>query len=263
VSVVVDVDGVFVRGRLRVPHLSLTPGVVVVVGENGAGKSTLLDVLCGRVDVDAGRVVVRGVGAVVGNVDGAHDLAELRPQARARLVASLAQEPPPLPDLTVAARIAMGLMPRRGVDVDIAADDPAVVAAARAVDVVHLLSRRMGALSGGERRRAHLARALVDVDAAVVVVDEPFAGLDAAATASAVAALRARAATSVVVVSVHDVAVALALGGRLLGLKHEDGAGVIVVDGPLPDALKGAAPVWGDVKVVDDGDYVGVLVRRR
>lgn len=254
-SVVVDVDGVTVRGRLRVPRLSLTPGVVVVVGENGAGKSTLLDVIAGRVAVDGGRVVVR-VG------DSAHDLAALRPQARARLVASLAQEPPPLPELTVAARIAMGLMPRRGVDVDVAADDPAVVAAARAVDVAHLLSRRMGALSGGERRRAHLARALVDVVAPVVVVDEPFAGLDAAATACAVAALRARAATSVVVVSVHDVAVALALGGRLLGLKHTDGAGAIVVDGALPEALKSAAPVWGDVKVVDDGDYVGVLVRR-
>jgi ABC-type sulfate/molybdate transport systems ATPase subunit len=83
----------------------------------------------------------------------------------------------------------------------------------------HLADRDAGALSGGERRRVHLARA-VAIEPDVLLLDEPFAGLDAATRADllhdAAAAFRAGVAATVVVV--HDRAEAWALADRLVVL---------------------------------------------
>lgn len=240
--------GVLVKDRLVVPSLTLSTGVTVVVGNNGAGKSTLLDLAAGVLRPNTGMVSSNGI-----------DIASLAPRVRAARLASLAQEPPRLDDVTVLARIGQGLAPRRGANVGLDARSRAAIATvATELGVQALLSRRLGSLSGGERRRVHVARVLVDDEADAVVIDEPFAGLDQASSGLLVAALKRRAARQIVVVSVHDIAVALALSGRLLGLA----AGAIVVDGALPEALHDAGAVWGDVKVVSDGDYVGVLVRR-
>ncbi len=83
----------------------------------------------------------------------------------------------------------------------------------------HLADRHADTLSGGERRRVHLARA-VAIEPDVLLLDEPFAGLDAATRADllhdAAAALRAGVAATVVVV--HDRAEAWALADRLIVL---------------------------------------------
>lgn len=241
---------VVVTGRVRA-SLRLGTGVTVVVGKNGAGKSTLLDVLAGVRGVDGGHVSLDDGSRVV-------DVSTLSPRVRAQRMASLAQEPPGLADVVVRDRIAQGLVPRRGAWAGIS-DDVAgrIAAVADELGVGALLSRRLSELSGGERRRVHVARALIDDDAEVVIVDEPFAGLDQRSSALLVAALRRRGERQIVVVSVHDVALALALSGRLVGLHDGD----VVVDGALPEALSQATAVWGDVKIVNDGDWVGVLVR--
>lgn len=240
---------VVVPDRLRVPSLTLSPGITVVVGENGAGKSTLLDVTAGVLRP------VRGTVALDGTT-----LVSMTSRARACAVASLGQDDDVGLQVVVAERIAQGLAPRRGLqalyDDEIAAH---VHAVAVEVGLVEKLDERVDRLSGGQRRRAGIARALVDDRVRVIVLDEPFSGLDAGASALVVAALQRRAQAGVaVVVSVHDVATALALGGRLLGVR----AGEIVVDGALPDVLPHAGVVWGDVRVVVDGDWVGVLRRR-
>lgn len=248
---VLQLDEVVVVGlggdRLRVPALALAPGLCVVVGENGAGKSTLLDVLAGLLRPTAGRVLLDGA-----------PLSSRSPTERARRVASLGQRPRGAPWLRVRERVAQGLIPRLG------AGPPSSPRVHRAVDevaaalgIAGLLDRPLAAVSGGEQQRAHVARALVDDEAGVVLLDEPFAGLDEAGSALLVRALRARAdAGAVVVVSVHDLGLAALLGGRVLGLR----AGVIVVDGAGLAGLEAAAPLLGSgLRVTSVDGAVGVL----
>lgn len=132
------------------------------LGPNGAGKSTTIDILCTFLQPDAGQVRVAGhvlgqaddaIRACIGVVfqDGVLDaLLTVRENLRARAAF-------------------YGL---RG-----AALDQAVDAAAQATDVQALLDRPYGKLSGGQRRRADIARALVHTPK-ILFLDEPTTGLD-------------------------------------------------------------------------------------
>jgi ABC-type sulfate/molybdate transport systems ATPase subunit len=165
--------------------------VVALLGPNGAGKSTLLAALAGILEPSGG-TVARG-GSV-----------------------ALALQSPDLARRSVARNIALALawwgVPRP--------ERPArVEGALQAMNAGHLAARAAGTLSGGERRRVHLARALA-VRPAVLLLDEPFAGLDAATRGEllddAGTAFRASARATLVVV--HDRAEAWALADRLLVL---------------------------------------------
>lgn len=242
-----------VPGRLQATTASFAGGeLVAVVGENGAGKSTLLDVLAGVLVPATGTVVLDGV-----------PLAQLSPRERARRIASLGQHPPQCDELSVEERIAQGLAPRRGP----ALLDEATRARARAVaeelGLVEHLATPLGALSGGFRRRAHVARALVDAEAKAILVDEPHAGVDLAQQGLVSQALLRRARQGqLVIFSVHDLAVALQCADRIVGLRQ----GAVVLDGPTADTLTPEAieRLYGvrGARVVVEGDAVGVLLPR-
>ena len=294
-STVLAADGVVVRAGARAildgVSLACAAGqVLVVVGENGAGKSTLLDALAGVRAIDAGRVrFVDGDAARTADVDrtgvarrsaeadGAGrgpasaedartdvDVHALPPRVRARLIASLSQGDPSSFALSAEARVGQGLAPRRGPHALL--DDAArgrVRAVADELGVAALLDRDLGSLSSGERRRVQLARALVDDEARAYVLDEPHAGVDVKHQALVTAAIRRRAARgAIVVVSVHELGVALALADRVVGVR----AGAVVVDGPPRDALSsaGVEKVYGvaGARIVDEGGVVGVLLPR-
>lgn len=258
VSIVVEQLQVGRPARLQVKALTLTPGITVVVGDNGAGKSTLLDTLAGVLKPTAGQVFV--------DDDAGHrlDVHAIPPRQRARCISSLGQQPPVVQGLLASERIAQGLVPRRGADARL--DDATrrrVADVAHELGIADLLSSPLHQLSGGQRQRVHVARALVDHEAAVVVLDEPFAGLDDAASGLLIAALRRRH-QQLVVLSVHDLGLAVALNGRLLGVR----AGQLVVDSTTEALLsptnEDAARIFADpVRVIVDGDAVGVLRRRR
>jgi len=150
---------------------------IAVVGRNGAGKSTLLHLLAGLEPVDAGRVT-RG--------------------ADARLAVVSQAEP-----LEPTATVAQVLVP--GQDVHQWATDPRIREVLQGLlggfDEA-LLARRLGELSGGERRRVQLAKALIaDVD--LVLLDEPTNHLDVDVVAWLADHLRQRSRLAVVVVT-HD-----------------------------------------------------------
>jgi ABC-type sulfate/molybdate transport systems ATPase subunit len=198
------------RGTRTVLHdvsFGLSPGeVVAVLGPNGSGKSTLLDALGGVLSPRGGSIERHGRVAVALQ---SADLA--RGSVLANVMAALAWWGVPRSERRPRAREALGLM---GAD--------------------HLADRPATALSGGERRRVHLARTIA-VRPDVLMLDEPFAGLDGAVRAALLqdtgAALRTAARASLVVV--HDRSEAWALADRLIILLD----GTIAAQGPPRDLL--------------------------
>lgn len=136
--------------------------LTALAGPNGAGKTTLLSVLAGLLVPDAGGVSLEGV-----------PLARLDRRERARRVAWLEQGARAAWGMTVREVAALGRLPHgdRG--------EAEVAAALAACGLEALAERRVDTLSGGEARRAMLARALATGEDALLL-DEPAADLDPA-----------------------------------------------------------------------------------
>ncbi|WP_312855221.1 sulfate/molybdate ABC transporter ATP-binding protein [Agromyces agglutinans] len=208
--------------------VALGPGeVLALLGPNGAGKSTLLGLLAGLLRPDTGRVVLDGRV-----LDEVAATTHVRPEHRR--IGLLGQDPCLFPHLTAAQNVAFG--PR-------AAGRPRCEASELAgewLDRVGLggfADRRPAELSGGQRQRAAIARALAAAPA-VLLLDEPFASLDAEIVIDVRRMLREQLAatgTSAIVVS-HDVLDAVVLADRTAVLER----GRIVDEGVTAAVL--AAP---------------------
>jgi ABC-type Mn2+/Zn2+ transport system ATPase subunit len=164
--------------------------LLAVVGPNGAGKSTLLKVLAGLIRPVAGSVTVLGRPATA-----AHSIAYV-PQAE-----EVDWDFP----VTVAAVVMMGRYGRIGIGRSPGREDRDRVAAAlESVGVAHLADRQIGALSGGQRRRVFLARALA-VDPELYLLDEPVTGVDVRTQDDMMDVLQAQAqAGRTVIATTHD-----------------------------------------------------------
>jgi iron complex transport system ATP-binding protein len=183
---------------------------VAVCGPNGAGKTTLLRGLAGL--LPGGRVQPRRVAYV---------------EQGARCAWGL----------TVAELVVLGRIPWAD------ADDAAVSGAMRACGVTALAQRRVDRLSGGQARRAMLARALA-TQPAVLLLDEPVADLDPGAVHEIMRLLASLAAEGCTVVAVlHAVELAAAYATRMLVL--DDGR--VLADGRPEAALPHAAAAFGMV----------------
>jgi lipopolysaccharide export system ATP-binding protein len=156
------------RGRAVVNGVSLhlpEGEVVGLLGPNGAGKTTTFYMMAGLIPADQGRVTL-----------GEHDLTDKPMHARARLgLGYLAQEPSIFRRLTVAQNVLAILETRKDLD--------RAERARRCDDLLHefgirhLRDNMAISLSGGERRRLEIARALA-VEPRFILLDEPFAGVD-------------------------------------------------------------------------------------
>ncbi len=139
---------------------------VGLVGPNGAGKTTLLRTVNGRLSPVAGRVRLAG-----------EPVAGLSARQLGRRVATVPQETNLSFDFTVRQIVELGRHPHRprfgGRDPDPGAVDRAL----RRTATDHLADRLVTAISGGERQRVLLARALAQT-APVLLLDEPTASLD-------------------------------------------------------------------------------------
>ena len=199
---------------------AVTAGELVgLIGPNGAGKTTLLRVLANLIPPTDG--TIRCDGRVLGDYSSG---------AFARRVAYLAQGHAAHWPLTVEKLVRLGRLPHhrgwRGPHPD---DNAIVEQAMAATDVTHLRDRTVGTLSGGERVRVMLARALA-VEAPTLLVDEPVAALDPYHQLQVMEVLRATAHRGTAVVAVlHDLTLAARFCDRLLLLR--DGR-VLVEGGP-------------------------------
>ena len=139
--------------------------VAGLLGPNGAGKTTAFYMVVGLVACDAGRIVLDG-----------QDLTRLPMHRRARLgLGYLPQEASIFRKLSVAKNIMAILQTRDGLD---RADQERILE--ELLDELHISHVRNSigvSLSGGERRRVEIARALA-AEPQFVLLDEPFAGID-------------------------------------------------------------------------------------
>jgi lipopolysaccharide export system ATP-binding protein len=173
--------------------------VIGVLGPSGAGKSTLFRVLTGELVAERGRVLL-----------GAHDVTREPLWRRARRgLGYVPQTPSVLFDLSVAQNIRTFERAAR-----VAARPPRE--RAESVELGARLEVRARDLSGGERRRLELLRALV-AEPSVLVCDEPLTGIDPMAAARVAAILRARAdAGMAIVIADHRIREALSICDRAL-----------------------------------------------
>ena len=212
------------RQVLRDVSISLSAGhLVALVGPNGAGKTTLLRALAGLVPSE-GVIHVRGDA-----------LSSLSLRERARRFAYLPQGhlvhwPLPARDI-----VALGRYPHGATDPArlTAKDAEAVLRAMQAADVMDFSERRVTELSGGERSRVALARALA-VEAPVILADEPVSSLDPRHQLDVMKTLRAAADKgALVIVVTHDLGLAARFADTALVLSD----GRLVSQGAPAEAL--------------------------
>jgi molybdate transport system ATP-binding protein len=163
---------VTVRKQLRDFELDLSfrvedGSVLVLMGDNGAGKSTTLNIIAGIIQPDAGKIRISG--STVFDIEAGADV-----PVEHRQIGYVFQRSAVFPHLTVAENIAFGLHARHR--------EPEFIGGqvSRWLDRMHirdLAGVKAGRLSGGQKQRVALARALA-TEPALLMLDEPFSGLD-------------------------------------------------------------------------------------
>jgi ABC-2 type transport system ATP-binding protein len=198
-----------------------TRGVLAVIGGNGTGKTTLLRVVAGAVRPNAGSVTWNGV-----------------PTSRAaRLPGKIGYGPQERNlDLAISLREFLGLC----VDLRGLAKRAALIAAvADELGLAKQLDERLANLSGGGRRKAMTAQALLGAPE-LVVLDEPTSEVDYAASRRFWNAFQARGKAAALVIATHDVELALSSADAIFLLKKGQPARLAAASAFTLDELSAA-----------------------
>jgi ABC-type sugar transport system ATPase subunit len=177
----------------------------VFVGPSGCGKSTLLRMIAGLEECSEGRILMSG-----------EDVTDLPPARRG--IAMVFQSYALYPHMTVRENMGFGLKIAK-----VAANerDAKVNAAARTLQIEHLLERRPKDLSGGQRQRVAIGRAIVR-QPRMFLFDEPLSNLDAALRVEMrieLAKIKSQLNTTVVYVT-HDQVEAMTLADKIVVLRE-------------------------------------------
>ena len=155
------------RGRTVVNKISINVyrgEIVGLLGPNGAGKTTTFYMTVGVIKPDGGKILFRG-----------EDISQLPMYKRARLgIGYLSQEPSIFRKLTVEENILAIL---ETLDIPPTEREARLKRLLNELDIAYLAKNKAYTLSGGERRRLELTRALV-TNPSLILLDEPFSGVD-------------------------------------------------------------------------------------
>lgn len=203
---------------LRPLSLSIAPGEqVAVIGPSGAGKTTLLHALACALRPAAGHLRLDGIDP--------WSLSTRQLQALRGTLFLAPQVPPLPPRQRVITAVLAARLPRQSVLAALRSlvypdDIGAAHAALARFDLGDKLWERVDRISGGERQRVGLARALL-APARLWLIDEPLSALDPTRAAGAIATLTtaARERGATLVATLHQVDVALARFARVIGLR--------------------------------------------
>jgi manganese/iron transport system ATP-binding protein len=222
--------------------LTLSEGeIVAIIGPNGAGKSTLIQALLGLIQPQSGSVELNGVvPSQIGYVPQNEGVDWTFPVTVADVVM-----------LGRTRQVGWFRWPSR-------AQWQAVDAALDRVGMRDFRDRQVGELSGGQRRRVFIARALAQ-EARVLVLDEPFSGVDVQAQNSLMDVLDSLNASGMtILLSTHDLNLAFSRFDRVLALRGH----VIAYGSPddvyAPETLE--AMYGGRLAIVRDGHRMTLYV---
>jgi iron complex transport system ATP-binding protein len=202
-------------------NFSINRGEFVgIIGPNGAGKSSLLRCLYKKIIPTSGQILFQ-----------AKQLSSFPRRKLAQSIAVVLQEPPTQFELTVMDVIRMGLIPNKALlSFDSMTDIKAINEAAQNVDLIDKLSQPFNSLSGGEKQRAMIARAILQ-SPKLLLMDEPTNHLD---IRHQIEVLKlAKSMETTVIVSIHDLNLAAACCDRLILLDK----GKIVAQGTVAEVL--------------------------
>jgi iron complex transport system ATP-binding protein len=246
--------GVAIGAKSILWNVSLTLDVgkvTAIVGPNGAGKSTLLSCLAGLREPSSGSVMLDDA-----------ILSGMKARDRARRLAFLPQTPEIAWSVEARTLVELGRTPFIGARGQTAEDRVAVDRAMAAANVGEFEHRIVDTLSGGERARVLIARALAG-EPEWLLADEPLTGLDPAHQLDAAALFRRLADDGVgVVVTLHDLSMALRMADRIIVLAE----GGILADEPpatalTPEVLKRAYGVEATLTQGPGGPLIDVIRR--
>lgn len=230
--------------------LNFAPGrLTIVIGPNGAGKSTLLATAAGLLRPDAGRIMF-----------GDEPLGSLPRRVLATRRAYLPQDARVEWPISVERVVALGLVPQLPAFGGLPpALKPKIEAALADCDLLGLRDRAATTLSGGERARTMLARALVG-EPEYLIVDEPSAGLDPRHALDAMQRLKSLASEGrTVIAALHDLPFAARFADRVVGLRD----GRVVAEGATGEVLSEEtlrALFDVETRVLRDGEAMTIVL---
>ncbi|WP_428151489.1 ABC transporter ATP-binding protein [Brevundimonas sp.] len=240
------------KAILSTVSLSIEAGkVTAIVGPNGAGKSTLLSCLAGLRQPTSGVASLDGIA-----------LTGMKPRDRARRLAFLPQTPEIAWAVEARTLVELGRTPFIGARGQARDDHAAVDRAMAAANVAAFEHRIVDTLSGGERARVLIARALAG-EPEWLLADEPLTGLDPAHQMDVGTLFRRLADEGMgIIVTLHDLSMALRMSDRIIVLAE---GGVLADDPPatalMPDVLRRAYGVEATLTQGPGGPLIDVIRR--
>lgn len=210
-------------------NLSFKKGeFVALIGANGAGKSTLLQLLLGLLKAQSGQVLLHG-----------ENIHLMQRREIAKQLAFVPQSIELPYAFTVQQLVAMGRNPYLGAfDLESVQDKKLIDEAMLLTDIFHLQNRSVNTLSGGEKQRVIIARAIAQ-QSPTILLDEPIANLDICHQLETLQLIQSLTeAGKTAITALHDLNLAARYCDRLLLIgKHQNGTTFILTDGTPEQVL--------------------------